>query len=111
MTASSTELGDVLTRLYEIILSRRHAAPEESYTASLLASGPLRCAKKFGEEAVEAALAGASGDRSALKQETADVLYHLLVLMASAGVEPKDVAAALSAREGVSGHEEKASRS
>ena len=108
---ASETLGDVLTRLYETIEARKGAAPDASYTAALLEAGAARCAKKFGEEAVEAALAGASGDRSALKQETADVLYHLLVLMASTGVEPKDVAAALSAREGVSGHEEKASRS
>ena len=104
------ELGDILARLFETIEDRRGADPESSYTASLLAAGREACAKKFGEEAVEAALAGAAGDGSALANEAGDVLYHLLVLMAAAGVAPEDVAAVLAAREGRSGHEEKASR-
>lgn len=111
MTTPSTDtLGDVLTRLYAKILSRKNAAPNESYTASLLAAGSGRCGKKLGEEAVEAAIAGAVGDKAALTEESADVVYHLLVLMASEGVELDDVAAALAKREGVSGLEEKASR-
>ena len=103
-------LDGVLTRLYETIEARKGAAPDASYTASLLADGAARCAKKFGEEAVEAAIAGATGDRAALTDEAADVLYHLLVLMAAADVRPADVAATLAKREGVSGHEEKARR-
>lgn len=103
-------LDGVLARLYETIEARKGASPDASYTASLLAKGAARCAKKFGEEAVEAAIAGAAGDRAALTQEAADVLYHLLVLMAAADVRPADVAAVLAKREGVSGHEEKARR-
>lgn len=103
-------LGDVLTRLHATIEARKDAAASASYTASLLAAGTARCAKKFGEEAVEAAIASVAGDKTALAEETADALYHLMVLLASAGVAPSDVAAVLARREGVSGHEEKASR-
>lgn len=107
---AETPLGDVLSNLFETIDRRKSAAPEESYTASLLAAGAERCAKKFGEEAVEAALAGAAGDQARLTEEAADVLYHLLVLLAAVGVSPDDVARALAAREGQTGHAEKASR-
>ncbi|MEM9618496.1 MAG: phosphoribosyl-ATP diphosphatase [Pseudomonadota bacterium] len=105
-----TNLGDVLASLFKTIESRRSAAPETSYTASLLAAGPAKCAKKFGEEAVEAAIAGALEDNDALTGEAADALYHLMVLLASAGISPDDVAAELAARQGVSGHAEKAAR-
>jgi phosphoribosyl-ATP pyrophosphohydrolase len=100
----------VLDRLYATIASRRSADPSESYTAKLLHDGVERCAKKFGEEAVEAVIAAAAHDRKALESESADVLYHLLVLWAASGVKPEDVYAALAAREGRSGLEEKASR-
>jgi len=103
-------LGAVLDRLAETIEKRRGSSSSASYTASLLSAGVERCAKKFGEEAVEAAIAGATGDKPALTAEAADVLYHLMVLMASAGVAPDAVAAALSQREGRSGHAEKAAR-
>ena len=106
----SDDLGKQLEALWQTIDSRRGADPESSYTASLLAKGVERCAKKFGEEAVEAALAGALGKADELASEAADTLYHLFVLMAAAGVEPGDVAAKLAARTGQSGHEEKASR-
>ena len=109
-TDQDPRLGDVLERLFAVIESRKGADPASSYTAKLLAAGPARCAKKFGEEAVEAALAGALEDRAELAAESADVLYHLLVLLAAAGVSPGDVAEALAKREGVSGHAEKASR-
>ena len=99
-----------MSDLFTTIESRKGASAESSYTASLLQAGAERCAKKFGEEAVEAALAGAKGDKAALTAEAADALYHLLVLMAAAGVSPDDVAGALKQRQGVSGHEEKASR-
>lgn len=105
-----TTLGVVLTRLYQTIAARKGADPETSYTAKLLAAGPARCAKKFGEEAVEAALAGALNDKEELTAEAADTLYHLLVLLAAVDVEPGDVAKVLAAREGVSGHAEKAAR-
>lgn len=110
MTPVNDQLGDLLKRLFEVIRNRKGAAPEASYSASLLVGGPGRCAQKFGEEAVEAVIAGAAGDQEALTQEAADVFYHLLVLMASVGVTPEDVAVVLRAREGVSGHEEKAAR-
>ena len=110
MSNSEQTLGAVLTRLYSVIESRKGAAPETSYTASLLSAGPARCAKKFGEEAVETVIAATQGARSDIKAEAADALYHLLVLLAATDVTPSDVAAVLSEREGISGHDEKASR-
>ena len=106
-----TDLSQTLTRLMATIEARKGADPSTSYTASLLAKGPARCAKKFGEEAVEAALAGALQDKDELVAESADVLYHLLVLLAANEVTLDQVADALAAREGTSGHDEKASRS
>jgi phosphoribosyl-ATP pyrophosphohydrolase len=99
-----------LDRLFATIAARKGADPKTSYTAQLLAAGVEKCAKKFGEEAVEAVIAGVSRDPKALAAESADVLYHLLVLWAAAGITPDDVHAALRAREGRSGLEEKASR-
>jgi phosphoribosyl-ATP pyrophosphohydrolase len=99
-----------LDRLFATIASRKGGDPTQSYTAKLLKDGVGRCAKKFGEEAVEAALAAVSGDRAALAAESADVLYHLLVLWAAAGIEPAEVYAALKGREGQSGLAEKAAR-
>lgn len=100
-----------LDKLYETIASRRGGDPQTSYTAKLLNAGIERCAKKFGEEAVETVLAAAGGDKAALVSESADTLYHLLVLWAACGVEPDQVYQTLAAREGRSGLEEKASRS
>jgi phosphoribosyl-ATP pyrophosphohydrolase len=99
-----------IDKLFATIASRKGSDPETSYTAKLLNSGVERCAKKFGEEAVETALAAVSGNKQALAAESADVLYHLLVVWAAAGIEPDDVYAALKAREGRSGLDEKASR-
>lgn len=110
MVSSADDIGAVLKRLQETIAARKGAAPEESYTAALLAGGAQKCAKKFGEEAVEAALAAVSGDRAHLAAEAADVLYHLTVMLAAADVSLDDVASALAAREGTSGHEEKVRR-
>jgi phosphoribosyl-ATP pyrophosphohydrolase len=93
------------------IASRAAASPEESYTAKLLAAGVPRCAQKLGEEAVEAAIAAATGDRDGLAAEAGDVLYHLLVLLKAGGVTLDEVMAALEARTGQSGLAEKASRS
>lgn len=104
------DIGAVLKRLEATIAARKGAPEGASYTASLLAGGAAKCAKKFGEESVEAALAAVSGDKAHLTAEAADVLYHLIVMLAQAGVTLDDVAAALAAREGVSGHDEKASR-
>lgn len=108
--AVKDKVDDVLSRLFETITARRDSDPKTSYTAQLLSAGRAQCAKKFGEEAVEAALAGVGDDRSALTQEAADVLYHLLVLLVANGVSISDVAAILAKREGTSGIEEKASR-
>jgi phosphoribosyl-ATP pyrophosphohydrolase len=103
-------LGEALDALAALIASRRGADPASSYTAKLLAAGPARCAKKLGEEGVEAALAAVSGDKSAIAAEAADVLYHLLVTLAVTDTTPEAVAAALDARRGVSGIDEKAAR-
>ena len=99
-----------LDRLFAIIATRKTADAGTSYTAKLLQGGIERCAKKFGEEAVEAAIAAVSGKKDATIAESADVLYHLLVLWAACGIEPEQVYAALAAREARSGLEEKASR-
>lgn len=107
---SSETLGEALDALWATIRDRAGSPPEQSYTASLLAAGPHRCAKKLGEEAVEAALAAVTNDRAALANEAADVLFHLLATLKACDVAPEDVAAVLAARRGVSGHEEKASR-
>lgn len=108
--AEANDIGAVLKRLEATIVARKGASEDTSYTASLLAGGASKCAKKFGEEAVEAALAAVSGDKKHLTAEAADVLYHLLVMLAQSGVSLSDVTAALAAREGTSGHDEKASR-
>jgi phosphoribosyl-ATP pyrophosphohydrolase len=99
-----------LDRLFATIAARKTADPVQSYTAKLIAAGKLTCAKKVAEEAVETALAAVAQDKPALTNESADLLYHLLVLWAACGVAPDDVYAALAAREGKSGLEEKASR-
>ena len=90
--------------------ARAASGGEASYTRKLLDKGAEHCAKKFGEEAVETVLAAVSGDKTHLAAESADALYHLLVLWAAAGITPEDVYAALKAREGQSGLAEKASR-
>lgn len=108
---SPASLGAALDELAATIESRRtDATGDRSYTAQLLTKGAGHCAKKLGEEAVEAAIAGALGDKPGLAQEAADVIYHLLVLLAAAGVAPGDVADVLARRQGVSGLDEKASR-
>ena len=100
-----------LDRLFATIAARKAGGDaDRSYTAKLLSEGVEKCAKKFGEEAVEAVLASVSGDKQHLAAESADVLYHLMVLWAAAGITPDDVYAALKAREGQSGLAEKASR-
>ena len=86
-------LGDTLDRLWRVIDSRRGADPAGSYTAKLLSRGKAKVAQKFGEEAVEAVIEGVRGDRAALVGESADVLYHLLVMWAASGIGPEDVAA------------------
>ncbi len=108
--ADDTSLGAELDRLWQTIEARKGASPETSWTAKLLHEGTEAAAKKLGEEAVEAVIAAVSGDKSALRAETADLLYHLLVTLAAAGLDPKEVAEELASRTGQSGLEEKASR-
>jgi len=103
-------LGQALDTLAATIDARAGADPATSYTAKLLAEGPMKCAKKLGEEGVEAALAAVAGDKTALASEAADVLYHLMVTLKCVGVSPAEVAAALEKRKGVGGLDEKASR-
>ena len=100
----------VLDKLLATIAARRGADPTSSYTAKLLSQGAERCAKKFGEEAVEAVIAAAAGKKDEVVTESADVLYHLMVLWAACGVKPEEVWQTLAQREGRSGLEEKASR-
>ncbi len=99
-----------LADLERIVAERASAAPEESWTAKLLAAGPERAAKKFGEEAVEAVIAAVKGDREELIAESADLLYHLLVVLKSRDVALRDVLSQLEARTVRSGLAEKAAR-
>ena len=99
-----------LDRLYRQVVSRKSADPQTSYTARLFKEGVAKCAKKLGEEGVEAALAGVLGDHKGLVAESADLLYHLAVVWAVVGVAPDEVYAELKARENKSGLDEKASR-
>ncbi|MFI4973758.1 MAG: phosphoribosyl-ATP diphosphatase [Caulobacterales bacterium] len=104
-----SRFGEVLERLAVVIQSRRGGDPAKSWSARLLADRPL-AAKKLAEEALEAALAAVQGDREALAAESADLIYHWLVVLAAEGVSLDEVAARLEAREGVSGVAEKAGR-
>jgi len=106
----TAELGSALDRLWQVIQSRRGADPESSYTARLFARGRAKIAQKLGEEAVETIIEGVGDNPGALVGESADLLYHLLVLWAAAGVSPADVAAELTRREGTSGIAEKRAR-
>ena len=99
-----------LDRLAATIAARKGADPETSWTAKLLSKGPEKCAEKFGEEAVEAIIEAVKGDRPRLTAEAADVLYHLLVMLAARDVTLADVLAELDRREGTSGIAEKAAR-
>lgn len=103
-------MSDVLIRLAATIATRKGADPETSWTAKVLAQGPDKAAQKFGEEAVEAVIEAVRGDRAQLIAEAADVLYHLLVMLAARDVTLDDVLAELERREGTSGVAEKAAR-
>ena len=107
---AETDETDALGRLYAAIEARKGADPEESYTARLFARGPEKIAQKLGEEAVETVIAAAAGRRAEVVAESADLLYHLLVAWAEAGIAPEDVWAELARREGVSGIAEKRAR-
>ena len=103
-------MSDTLERLFRTIEDRRGADPDSSWTARLLAKGPEKAAEKFGEEAIEAVIEAVKGDRARLTSEAADVLYHLLVMLAARDVPIEDVLAELDQREGTSGIAEKAGR-
>ena len=99
-----------LNDLAAIVAERAGSTAEASYTKSLLDAGVARTAKKFGEEAVEAVIAAVEGDRVALANESADVLYHLVVMLQARGITLDEVMAVLAVRTSRSGHEEKAAR-
>jgi phosphoribosyl-ATP pyrophosphohydrolase len=99
-----------IDRLFAVIKSRIGADPASSYTAKLLSQGKLKIAKKLGEEAVETALAAVAQDSACLAAESADLLYHLLVLWAACDMKPDEIYRALEVRAGRSGLEEKAAR-
>ena len=102
--------GSVLDALYDIIEARRGADPESSHTAKLFDRGPAKIAQKVGEEAVETVIEAMRGHKEGVINESADLLYHLLVLWAAGGVRPDEVWAALEGRKGISGIAEKAAR-
>ena len=102
--------GVILDRLFSVILSHRGHDPEESYVAQQFKSGTSRIAQKVGEEAIETVLAALSNDKNELISESADLLYHLMVLWAEQDITPDDVFEELASRAGASGIEEKNSR-
>jgi phosphoribosyl-ATP pyrophosphohydrolase len=102
--------GTILDRLYKVIDSRKGSDPAKSNTARLFAKGTDKIAQKLGEEAVETVIEGVRGRKKDLALESADLLYHLLVLWADRGLKPSEVWTTLAAREGISGIEEKKAR-
>ncbi|MBE9475910.1 MAG: phosphoribosyl-ATP diphosphatase [Proteobacteria bacterium] len=104
-------MANVLTRLARKIESRKGADEKKSYAAKLFKRGPEKCAEKFGEEAVEAIIAAVKNDKKNLKEEAADVIFHLFIMLSSRGVTLEDVLEELERREGKSGIIEKQERS
>jgi len=100
----------ILDRLYATILSRRGADPASSHTARLFSKGRAKIAQKVGEEAVETALAAVAGTPEEVTGEAADLIFHLLILLADCGLTPADIWAELARREGISGIAEMAAR-
>lgn len=103
-------MNHILDRLFATVANRKGADPETSYTARLFAKGRAKICQKLGEEGVETVIAGTAGTSDQVAAESADLLYHLLVLWADAGVKPEEVWAILEKREGTSGLAEKAAR-
>jgi phosphoribosyl-ATP pyrophosphohydrolase len=99
-----------LADLESIVASRAQASPSESWTAKLVAGGPSKAAKKLGEEAIEAVMAAVTNDRENLVYESADLLYHLMVVLKIAGIPLQDVMQELERRTAQTGLNEKASR-
>ena len=110
MKQNSEATGAILDRLYAVIEQRRDADPETSWTAKLFEGGINKAAQKLGEEATETVVAALAESDRRLISEAADLVYHLLVLLASRGVSLSEVEAELARRAGVSGLDEKASR-
>ena len=102
--------GEVLDRLWTVVMDRRAVDPAHSHSARLLSRGRAKVAQKFGEEAVECLIEAVAGNKDALIAESADVLYHLLVMWVASGIEPSEVWSELDRRAGVSGVMEKAMR-
>lgn len=100
----------VLDRIFAVVMERRNADPTISHSARLLSRGRPKIAQKFGEEAVECLIEAVAGNRDALIAESADVLYHLIVVWVDAGIDIEEIWAELKRREGISGVAEKASR-
>ena len=100
----------ILKTLEQVIISRKSADPGSSWTAQLLAAGPDKCAEKFGEEAIEAIIEAVKGDQKALTSEAADVVYHLMVMLASRSIDFSDVLTELARRSDISGLDERAQR-
>jgi phosphoribosyl-ATP pyrophosphohydrolase len=103
-------MSDIFKDLFATIQSRKGADPESSYTASLFAKGTAKIAQKVGEEAVETAIEAIQGNKEKIAEESADLLYHLMVLWADQGLTPDDIMKVLDRRNGTSGHDEKAAR-
>ncbi|MBC6443374.1 MAG: phosphoribosyl-ATP diphosphatase [Rhodobacteraceae bacterium] len=103
-------MADILTRLSRKIEARKGADGKMSHTARLFSRGPEKCAEKFGEEAIEAIIAAVRNDRKNLREEAADVIFHLLVMLSARGVTFEDVLKELERREHTSGIAEKQSR-
>jgi phosphoribosyl-ATP pyrophosphohydrolase len=101
---------EIIQRLFDTVSARKQASPDTSYVAGLFAKGSKKIAQKVGEEATETVLASAGGDKKEIVAESADLLFHLLVLWAAHGVTPQDVMNELERREGISGIDEKKSR-
>lgn len=99
-----------LDKLYDILQDRKNADPKESYVASLYKKGPNKMAQKVGEEAVEVAIEAARQKPKKIKEESADLMFHLMVLWSHFDIKPDDVLEILEGRIGTSGHTEKASR-
>lgn len=103
-------MGEILEDLYKVVLERRKANPENSYIAKRLKQGTAKIAQKLGEEAVETVIAAVEKDREGIISESADMLFHWLLLLADCNIQVSEVMAELERRKGISGLDEKASR-
>ena len=101
---------EILNQIFETIESRKGADPDSSYVASLFEKGREKIAEKVGEESIETIIEAIKDDKEKLASESADLLFHLMILWSDAGLKPNDIFDILSARNGISGHDEKASR-